>query len=81
MSKKTDAPTPVRQPAAPAPRQETATPARPPNEAEAPGLILGDQELESGQVAVRDRKQGDIGVMSLDKFKEKITAEKESRSL
>jgi len=44
-------------------------------------LILGDQELESNQVAVRERKQGDIGAMSLEEFKEKITAEKLSRSL
>jgi len=44
-------------------------------------LILGDQELETGQVAVRERKQGDIGTMSLAEFKEKITAEKTSRSL
>lgn len=44
-------------------------------------LILGDQELENGQVAVRERKQGDIGAMSLEEFKEKIVAEKQSRSL
>jgi len=43
-------------------------------------LILGDQELENGQVAVRERKQGDIGAMSLDEFKEKITAERSSRA-
>ncbi len=44
-------------------------------------LVLGDKELEEGTVAVRERKQGDIGVMTLDEFKEKITAEKSSRSL
>ena len=44
-------------------------------------LILGDKELEDGTVAVRERKQGDIGAMSLEEFKEKIAAEKESRSL
>ncbi len=43
-------------------------------------LILGDQELENGQVAVRERKQGDIGAMSLDEFREKITAERSSRA-
>lgn len=43
-------------------------------------LILGDQELENGQVAVRERKQGDIGAMSLNEFKEKITAERSSRA-
>jgi threonyl-tRNA synthetase len=44
-------------------------------------LILGDQELESNQIAVRERKQGDIGAMSLTEFKEMITKQKLSRSL
>ena len=44
-------------------------------------LVLGDQELESNQVAVRERKQGDIGAMSLEEFKEMITKQKLSRSL
>jgi len=43
-------------------------------------LVLGDQEVESAQVAVRERKAGDLGVMSLDEFKDKITQEKVSRS-
>ena len=44
-------------------------------------LVLGDQELENKQVAVRERKQGDIGAMSLNEFKEMITLQKEKRSL
>ncbi|MFN0279363.1 MAG: threonine--tRNA ligase [Pyrinomonadaceae bacterium] len=44
-------------------------------------LVLGDQELENSQVAVRERKQGDIGAKSLDEFKEMITRQRESRSL
>ena len=44
-------------------------------------LVLGDQELEANQVAVRERKQGDIGAMSLEEFKEMITRQKQSRSL
>ena len=44
-------------------------------------LVLGDKELEDGTVAVRERKQGDIGAMTLAEFKEKIAAEKASRSL
>ena len=44
-------------------------------------LVLGDQELENKQVAVRERKQGDIGAMSLNEFKEMITLQKEERSL
>src|SRR5213595_1804998 len=33
-------------------------------------LVLGDKELEEQTVAVRERKQGDIGAMSLAEFKE-----------
>ena len=44
-------------------------------------VVLGDKELEDTTVAVRDRKQGDIGVMSLSEFKEMITRQKVSRSL
>ena len=44
-------------------------------------LVLGDKELEDGTVAVRERKQGDIGAMPLAEFKEKIAVEKSSRSL
>jgi len=43
-------------------------------------LILGDKELEENTVAVRQRKEGDIGAMSLDDFKSKIEAERASRS-
>lgn len=39
-------------------------------------LVVGDNEMQNGQVAVRDRKKGDIGAMSIDAFidmiKEKI---------
>jgi threonyl-tRNA synthetase len=43
-------------------------------------LVLGDKELEDGTVAVRHRKEGDIGVMSLNEFVDKITVEKTNRS-
>jgi threonyl-tRNA synthetase len=33
-------------------------------------LVLGDREMEQRLVAVRERAQGDIGVMSLADFKE-----------
>ena len=33
-------------------------------------LVLGDREMEEGKVAVRERTRGDIGVMTLDEFKE-----------
>jgi threonyl-tRNA synthetase len=44
-------------------------------------LVLGDKELEEHKVAVRERKQGDIGAMSLAEFKEMIAAQKLQRSL
>jgi threonyl-tRNA synthetase len=44
-------------------------------------LILGDQEKENGTVAVRERREGDIGTMSLAEFKERITRQKAERSL
>ena len=44
-------------------------------------LVLGDKELEESTVAVRERKEGDIGAMSLEKFKELITQKKSSRWL
>lgn len=44
-------------------------------------LVLGDKELEEQKVAVRERKQGDIGAMSLQEFKEMITRLRDSRSL
>ena len=31
-------------------------------------LVIGDKELADGTVAVRSRKAGDIGVMSVDEF-------------
>ena len=33
-------------------------------------LVLGDREMEQRTVAVRERARGDIGVMSVDEFKE-----------
>jgi len=44
-------------------------------------LVIGDKELEEQRVAVRERKQGDIGAMSLDEFKEMITQQRDSRAL
>jgi len=44
-------------------------------------IVLGDKELEEQKVAVRERKQGDIGAMSLDEFKEMIAQQKKLRSL
>ncbi|HQZ83182.1 MAG TPA: threonine--tRNA ligase [Pyrinomonadaceae bacterium] len=43
-------------------------------------LILGDKEFEEKQVAVRDRKIGDLGAVSLDEFIAKIDEERTNRS-
>ncbi len=44
-------------------------------------LVLGDKELEDGTVAVRERRQGDIGAMPLSDFTEMIRQQKLLRSL
>lgn len=44
-------------------------------------LVLGDKELHEGIVAVRERKMGDIGTMSLAEFKERISRQRLARSL
>ena len=38
-------------------------------------LVVGDKEMKSNSVRVRDRKKGDIGMMKIDKFLEKINKE------
>jgi threonyl-tRNA synthetase len=44
-------------------------------------LVLGDKELEENKVAVRERKAGDIGQMSLEEFKEMARHIEKSRAL
>ncbi|MBO6060810.1 MAG: threonine--tRNA ligase, partial [Clostridia bacterium] len=43
-------------------------------------LIIGDKEVESGVVAVRSRKGGDLGTMSLEDFKAKVVEEVKTRA-
>ena len=43
-------------------------------------LVLGDKEAEAGQVAVRHRADGDLGVMSLDDFTAKLRELVDSKS-
>ena len=43
-------------------------------------LILGDKEVEAGKVAVRSRKDGDLGAISLEGFIEKIKSEIKDKS-
>lgn len=42
-------------------------------------LVLGDKEMETGQVAVRTRGGEDLGVMRLEDFGERLRAEVETR--
>lgn len=42
-------------------------------------LVIGDKEAETEQVAVRSRKTGDAGAMSVDVFVKQIVSEIESR--
>lgn len=39
-------------------------------------LVVGDREVETATVAVRDRSEGDIGAMSLDAFARKVASER-----
>jgi len=43
-------------------------------------LVLGDKEMESGKVAVRSRKEGDLGAMDVDAFIQKLTEEIASKA-
>jgi threonyl-tRNA synthetase len=44
-------------------------------------VVLGDKELEEKRIAVRERKQGDLGAMTLDEFLEMARRLKETRAL
>ena len=44
-------------------------------------VVLGDKELEENKIAVRERKQGDIGQMNLEEFIEIARKLKNNRSL
>ena len=43
-------------------------------------LVVGDKEVEDGSVAVRSRKDGDVGTMSLSEFKNKVVDEIEKKA-
>ena len=43
-------------------------------------LVIGDKEIEGGKVAVRARKEGDLGAMNINDFLELITKEIQTRS-
>lgn len=44
-------------------------------------IIIGDKEAESGNVAVRHRKAGDLGTMTLEAFLEKALEEVKTKSI
>lgn len=44
-------------------------------------LVVGDKEAQNGEVAVRDRKQGDMGVMNVDAFIEMIKSKLKDKSI
>ena len=43
-------------------------------------VVLGDKEVEAGTVAIRSRKDGDLGVMALDAFEARILKEVATRA-
>ncbi|WP_018249037.1 threonine--tRNA ligase [Orenia marismortui] len=42
-------------------------------------LIIGDDEVESETVSVRDRREGDLGAVKVDEFKEDVLEEVENK--
>ena len=38
-------------------------------------LLVGDKDIENNTVSIRDRRDGDIGSMSIEEFIAKITEE------
>jgi len=43
-------------------------------------LVMGDKEMEQGLVAVRSRKDGDLGTMTLEAFRAKLLEEVATRA-
>ena len=43
-------------------------------------LVIGDKEMEANMVAVRSRKEGDLGAMPIDEFINKITEKIRTKS-
>ena len=42
-------------------------------------LVVGDKEMKSNSVRVRQRNKGDTGMIKFNKFLEKITKEKSAK--
>lgn len=43
-------------------------------------LVIGDKEMENGQVAVRSRKEGDLGAVDVNAFIQKLMTEIETKA-
>ena len=43
-------------------------------------LVIGDKEVESNSVAVRSRKEGELGAIEVDAFVERIVEEVRTRA-
>jgi len=41
--------------------------------------VVGDKEMKSNSVRIRQRNKGDIGMIKFNKFLEKITKEKNAK--
>ncbi len=44
-------------------------------------LLVGDKDIENNTVSIRDRRDGDIGSMSIEEFIEKITEEVKNKTI
>jgi threonyl-tRNA synthetase len=44
-------------------------------------LLVGDKDIEANVVSVRDRRQGDIGQMTLEEFASRVDKEVEEKTL
>lgn len=44
-------------------------------------LVIGDKEMENNAVAVRSRKEGDLGAMQIDKFAAKLVEEVDKKEI
>ena len=44
-------------------------------------LIAGDKDIENGVIAVRSRKDGDLGTMTIDEFINKICDEVKTKKI
>ena len=44
-------------------------------------LILGEKEMENGNICVRSRSGGDLGNMELDEFIKELVFERDSKKI